>query len=280
MGWAECNWDARSGGGCPYPYPPESFVTKWKQLDRIQRYAASELGFDEDTWNAPVASRGWQYNWPLEQYFGNYFSWSDMLDHERNLFICLEWDESSWMSRNTKVPSLWKKSWNDLTTEQQTCAGGIGYFEAKWKNRQENPYKYCDDSGVTYGGDIRYGREGEKMTAPVCQQLCREVDGCKYFTSYQDEDGDCALSTGNSWKECYACGAVSGDVYCDSSKWDKVPEKSDYSCDDGAKWTAFSPAGCGSPTVDKRKSSYVRKAPRPTLNRVPRVDSHSLAAEA
>jgi len=133
LGYKECNWEYDcddDDDDCEICDPPVSEITKWSNLKIDERAAAKALGFDQKTYDSPVAIHGfYYYNSPLEDYFAQH-PWATMLDFELGLFKCLGWTEEMWEAaffEASPVPVIKR--------ETKTVLKGVGDDDNKHKSQ-------------------------------------------------------------------------------------------------------------------------------------------------
>ena len=138
----------------PYPYPlPEIRFTHWKGLREDQRRVARAVFLYNDTmWNtfgmADIENRGWDdlterqrpYAVQLGLYertwdcFQNHFrasEWTSLSVEQMSAFETLGWDEGMWTTRQEE-PSLYERSWAELTSEEKSAAEDVCFTEFSW----------------------------------------------------------------------------------------------------------------------------------------------------
>ncbi len=63
--------------------------------------------------------------------FWDKFDWTDLTPAEQALWQSLGWDEARWQGRADE-PASESKRWSELTTEERSAAEQLGYDEQFW----------------------------------------------------------------------------------------------------------------------------------------------------
>jgi len=141
------------GIGFPIKRPSARFVP-WNDLDsELQATMEQTLGYTEFSWNIPGLNpkelKGWfemddsekrgaeainctDTCWDCWQAHYNTYGWQDLVNRGHNeAFVALGWDESSWCG-DSEAPDTNKRSWNELTEEEQLNATMLCLDQFNW----------------------------------------------------------------------------------------------------------------------------------------------------
>ena len=170
------------GFGYPIEKPATRFV-KWTNLDpELQATMTTSLGYDAFTWNVPGLNpselKGWfemsdsekkgaeainctDSCWDCWQSQYNSYGWQDLVNRGHDeAYSALGWDDESWCGESI-APASSKKSWNELTEQEQLNATQLCLNEFNWdQNTLEvnpgpfpyimPPLRYQQWSSLTY----------------------------------------------------------------------------------------------------------------------------------
>lgn len=141
------------GFGYPIVRPAARFVP-WADLDSETRITMEEThGYNEFTWNVPALNpselKGWfemtdtekrgaeainctDSCWDCWQAQYNSYGWQDLVNRGHvDAYAALGWSESSWCGESTAPPTN-KRSWNELTEQEQLNATELCLDRFNW----------------------------------------------------------------------------------------------------------------------------------------------------
>jgi len=171
------------GFGYPISRPAARFVP-WANLDSEMRATMEQtLGYNELSWNIPglnpMELKGWfQMNdsekrgaeainctdscWDCWQSQYNTYGWQDLVNRGHDeAYAALGWTESSWCGES-EAPATNKRSWNELTEQEQLNATELCLDQFNWDQNSlevntgpfpfnKPPLRYKQWSSLTFG---------------------------------------------------------------------------------------------------------------------------------
>jgi len=98
----------------------------WWQLTQDEAQGATQLGWDEATWDCFI------------DHYGSY-DWSELVENNiSDAYEALGWNESSW-NGDSEYPPSEAKWWDQLSDEEQSAANQVCYFLDNWDDIDMNP---------------------------------------------------------------------------------------------------------------------------------------------
>lgn len=121
LGMTEDDWEGKGS-------MPSSAGKDWSQLSQNEQAAARSLGYDKIKWSYASVGDARQSGNPTK-YYGN-FSWSGMSSILQGFWKTLGYSQSLWDSNGNA--SSTSKTWAQLSVDERTAAGDLGYDEQTW----------------------------------------------------------------------------------------------------------------------------------------------------
>merc|ERR1719201_3129063 len=121
LGWSEKAWQDSS--------EPDAYGRDWIDLSLEERTAARAIGYREDIWRrckiTDCAGRFRQ----LDQYWRTEAQWATMHSPDRDAWLSLGWNQSSWWGMEEPPP---QEIWSELSDTQRDAAVLLGYSQDTW----------------------------------------------------------------------------------------------------------------------------------------------------
>lgn len=125
--WGILGWDADNWSGLPEAAMPFSNWRAWAELTPVEQGAATELGYDETTWNTEIV----RTPEGEVEIFWSKFAWEELYLGEQQLFAYLGWSEASWLG-DQPIPESKYRTWEQLSAVERGAATQLSYDETNW----------------------------------------------------------------------------------------------------------------------------------------------------
>jgi hypothetical protein len=153
LGWTEAMWDAKNDA-IPLMavasvdrragvLVPDTVYKSWDSLTEIQRTAARELCYFDDSWNMiDMTPNSGPFPYPKVKQ--RYVQWDALpIDIRRLARMSLLYDRTTWDAIGSA--SIEKRMWMELTNEQQADAILVGFYQRTWDCFQNHYRAYSWD---------------------------------------------------------------------------------------------------------------------------------------